>query len=179
MEDKILGFQFELVPTKPTHPSYNDGSNQDEPQKQPPEVFCKKGALKTHCKSPVPESLFQKTLLKKRLWHRILWNFYEHLFYKTYLGDCFWILKPNIKDWVLKNSTTVKTECMWCHKILKAKAINLKGKTRFSWNIADLEFTEAVVPRCFSKWVFLKILQYSQKSTSLFFNKSLFFYKVF
>ena len=40
MEDKILGFQFEPVSAKPTHPSYNDGSNQDEPQKQPPEVFC-------------------------------------------------------------------------------------------------------------------------------------------
>ena len=33
MEDKILGFQFEPVSAKPTHPSYNDGSDQDEPQK--------------------------------------------------------------------------------------------------------------------------------------------------
>ena len=38
-EDNILGFQFESVSAKPTHPSYNDGSNQDESQKQPPEVF--------------------------------------------------------------------------------------------------------------------------------------------
>ena len=30
MEDKILGFQFELVSAKP---SYKDGSDQDEPQK--------------------------------------------------------------------------------------------------------------------------------------------------
>ena len=45
MEDKILDFQFELVSTKPTHPSYNDGCDQDEPQKQPPEVFCKKMLL--------------------------------------------------------------------------------------------------------------------------------------
>ena len=33
MEDKIPGFQFEPVSAKPTHPSYNDGSDQDEPQK--------------------------------------------------------------------------------------------------------------------------------------------------
>ena len=60
MEDKILNFQFELVSTKPTHPSYNDGCDQDEPQKQPPEVFCKKTLLEisqTHCKTPVPDSL--------------------------------------------------------------------------------------------------------------------------
>ena len=40
MEDKIVGFQFEPLSTKPTHPSYNDGSDQDEPKKQPLEVFC-------------------------------------------------------------------------------------------------------------------------------------------
>ena len=32
MEDKILGFQFEPVSTKRTRPSYNDGSDQDEPE---------------------------------------------------------------------------------------------------------------------------------------------------
>ena len=42
------------------------------------------------------------------------------------------------------NGATVKTECMYCHEILEAKAFNLKGKTRLFWNIADLEFTEAV-----------------------------------
>ena len=31
MEDKILGLQFEPLSTKLTRPSYNDGSNQDEP----------------------------------------------------------------------------------------------------------------------------------------------------
>ena len=32
------------------------------------------------------------TLLKKRLWHRcFLRNFYEHLFYRAHLGDCFWL----------------------------------------------------------------------------------------
>ena len=35
MEDEILGFHFEPVSAKPTIPSYNDGSDQDEPQKQP------------------------------------------------------------------------------------------------------------------------------------------------
>ena len=39
MEDKILGFQFEPVSTKPTHPNYNDGSNQDERQKQEKKVL--------------------------------------------------------------------------------------------------------------------------------------------
>ena len=63
MEDKILGLQFEHVSAKPTRPSYNDGSGLDEPQQQPPEVFCKKRCLykfrKIHRKTPVPESLFQ------------------------------------------------------------------------------------------------------------------------
>ena len=47
MEDKILGFQFVLVSAKPTHPSYNDGSDQDEPQKQPSKLFCKKAHIET------------------------------------------------------------------------------------------------------------------------------------
>ena len=32
MEDKTLGFQFEPVSAKRTRPSYNDGSDQDEPE---------------------------------------------------------------------------------------------------------------------------------------------------
>ena len=32
MEDKIFGFQFEPVSTKRAWPSYNDGSDQDEPE---------------------------------------------------------------------------------------------------------------------------------------------------
>ena len=31
-EDKILRFQFEPVPSKQTRPSYNDGSDQDQPE---------------------------------------------------------------------------------------------------------------------------------------------------
>ena len=60
MEDKILGFQFELVSAKPTHPSYNDGSDQDEPQKQPPEVFFKNGALRKLTVKHLCQSLFKK-----------------------------------------------------------------------------------------------------------------------
>ena len=37
---------------------------------------------------------------------------------------------------------------MFCHETPEVKAFNLKGKARLSWNITDLEFTEAVVPRC-------------------------------
>ena len=74
MEDKILGFQFVLVSAKSTHPSYNDGSDQDEPQKQPSEVFCRKSALRNFANLTVKhldQSFFlKKTLLKKRLWHR-------------------------------------------------------------------------------------------------------------
>ena len=50
MEDEILDFQFEPVPAKPAHPSYNDESDQDEPQKQSPEVFYKKGFLRNFAK---------------------------------------------------------------------------------------------------------------------------------
>ena len=34
MEDKALGLQSELVSAKLSYPSYNDGSNQDEPETQ-------------------------------------------------------------------------------------------------------------------------------------------------
>ena len=44
-----------------------------------------------------------------------------------------------------------RLECVCCHEIPEVKAFNLKGKTRLSWNIADLEFTEAVIHGCFSK----------------------------
>ena len=44
-----------------------------------------------------------------------------------------------------------RLECMCSHEIPEVKAFTLKGKTRPTWNIADLEFTEAVVRRCFSK----------------------------
>ena len=69
MEDKILGFQLELVSTKPSHPTYNDGRNQDEPAKQPPKVFCKKGALRNLAKLTAKhlcQSLFYKKLCLKR-----------------------------------------------------------------------------------------------------------------
>ena len=53
MEDKILGFQFVPVSARPAHPSYNEGSDQDEPQKQPSEMFCKKSALRNFAKLTV------------------------------------------------------------------------------------------------------------------------------
>ena len=65
MEDEILGFQFVLVSAKLTHPSYNDGSDQDEPQKQPWEVFCRKSTLRNFAKLTVihlDQSFFFKKL---------------------------------------------------------------------------------------------------------------------
>ena len=56
---------FELVSAKPTHLSYSDGSDKDEPQKKPPEVFCKKGTLRNFTKLSVKllcQSLFFKKL---------------------------------------------------------------------------------------------------------------------
>ena len=64
MEDKIFDFQFVLVSAKPTHPSYNDGSDQDEPQKQPSEVFCRKSALRNFAKLTV-KHLYQSLVFKK------------------------------------------------------------------------------------------------------------------
>ena len=56
-------------------------------------------------------------------------------------------------------------ECVCCHEVPEVKAFHLKGKARLSWNTAALEFTEVVVCRCFSKYVFLKISLYSLEST--------------
>ena len=50
------------------------------------------------------------------------------------------------------------------YKFQKLRHFYLKVK-QDSWNMAALEFTEAVVHRCFLKSVFLKISQYSQKNT--------------
>ena len=64
MEDKILDFHSELLSAKLTHPSYNDGSDQNEPQKQPPEVFCKKGVLRNFAKLTV-KHLCQSFIFQK------------------------------------------------------------------------------------------------------------------
>ena len=73
-------------------------------------------------------------------------------------------------------------ECMCCPEIPEVKAFHLKGKARLSWNTAALEFTEVVICRCFSKYVFLKITLYSLENTCVgvaflkrFFLESLFF----
>ena len=112
MEDKILGFQFEPVSAKRTRPSYNDGSDQDEPE--------------TH-----------HNRLSSQEW-----------------CNC-------------QKSENMPTglECVCCKEIPEVKAIHLKGKARLSWNTAALEFTEVVVCRYFSKYVFLKISLYSLENT--------------
>ena len=51
------------------------------------------------------------------------------------------------------------------YKFRKLRHFFLKGRARHTWNVVALEFTEAVVHRCFSKKGFLKSSQYSQKNT--------------
>ena len=72
-------------------------------------------------------------------------------------------------------------ECVCCRKIPKVKAFHLKGKAILSWNTAALEFTEVVVCRCFSKYVFLKISPYSLENTcaGVAFFKKIFFWSHF
>ena len=128
MEDKIFGFQLEPVSAKRTRPSYNDGSDQDEPE--------------TH-----------NNRLSSQEW-----------------CNC-------------QKCEKMQTglECVCCHEIPEVKAFHLKDKARLSWNTVALEFTEVVVCRCFSKYVFLKISQYSLENTCVgvaclkrFFLESLF-----
>ena len=84
--------------------------------KQPLEVFYKKSVLKNFTKftgKHLCHSL--TTLLKKRLWHRcylwILWNFQEHLFYRTPSDDCFCTVIPfnvNISFlWLIRTNNIV------------------------------------------------------------------------
>ena len=128
MEDKILGFQFEPVSAKRTRPSYNDGSDQDEPETHHNRLSSQEWCNCQKCKK-MPTGL----------------------------------------------------ECVCCHEIPEVKAFHLKGKARLSWNTAALEFTEVVVYRCFSEYVFLKITLYSLENTCVgvaflkrFFLESLF-----
>ena len=163
MEHKILSFQFEPLSVKLTHPSYNNGSNQDEPQKQPPKVFCKKGSFRNFAKftgKHLCQSLFfnkvaglnPAKLLKKRLWHR--WfpvNFAKFLikpFLQNISGQLLW--EPEAQHNRLSSQEWCNCQNC-CHEIPEVKAFHLKGKARLSWNTADLEFTEAIVRRCFSK----------------------------
>ena len=88
-----------------------------------PKVFCKTGVLRNFAKftrKHLYQSLFfnkvaalrPATLLKKRLWHRcflwILWDFKEHLFYRTYLDDCFWMISVRAVDLNEKKSWELK-----------------------------------------------------------------------
>ena len=79
MEDKIIGLQFVLVSARPTHPSHNDGSDQDEPQKQPLEVFCRKSALRNFAKLTV-KHLYQSLFFKKLLKGTLVQVFYSEFF---------------------------------------------------------------------------------------------------
>ena len=112
MEHKILGFQFEPVSAKRTRPSYNDRSDQDEPE--------------TH---------------------------------HNRLGSQEWCNCQKCEK------MPTELECVCCYEVPKVKAFHLKGKARLSWNTAALEFTELVLFRCFSKYMFLKISLYSLEST--------------
>ena len=128
MEDKILGFQFEPVSAKRTRQSYNDGSDQDEPETHHNRLSSQEWCNCQKCKK-MPTGL----------------------------------------------------ECVCCHEIPEVKAFHLKGKARLSWNTAALEFTEVVVCRCFSKYVFLKISPYSLENTcaGVAFFKKIFFWSHF
>ena len=137
MEDKILGFQFEPVSTKPTCPSYNNGSTQDEPQKQPLEVFCKKRCSQKFCrihrKTPVSESLscvfqcfpvnfakfLRTSLLQNTSGRRLLEPETQH----NRLSSQEWCNCQNKK-------ISTRLECVCCHEIPEVKAFNLKGKIK-------------------------------------------------
>ena len=62
-------------------------------QKQPPKVFCKKGVLRNFAKftgKHLCQSLFFSKVAGLSI-ERFLWflrNFWEHVFYRTPLGDC-------------------------------------------------------------------------------------------
>ena len=105
----------------------------------------------------MPESLFKKALLKKRLRHRCFpVNFAKFLRTAFLLNTsgCL-LLEPETQhnrlssqEW--RNCQNCKKipnrlECACYHNIPEVKAFNLKVKTRLSWNIVDLKFTEAVV----------------------------------
>ena len=102
MEYEILVFQFEPVSARPTHPSHNDGSDQDEPQKQPPEVFCKKRCFqkfrKTHCKTPVPESLFKNNFIKKETLAQVFSNELCEISKNTFFTEHIWATASGTKN---------------------------------------------------------------------------------
>ena len=67
MEDKTLGSQYEPVSAKRTYSSCNDGSNQDEPQKQPLEVFFKKHVLRNFPELTVKKKILIKIFLQDKI----------------------------------------------------------------------------------------------------------------
>ena len=113
MEDKILGFQFEPVSAKTTRPSYNNGSDQDEPQKQPPEVFCKKGVLRNFARFTENICASVSFLLKRGQETR-----------HNRLSSQEWSNCQNCKK------MPARLECGCCHEIPEAKAFNLKDEAK-------------------------------------------------
>ena len=93
-------------------------------QKQPPEVFYKKGVLRIFTKftgKDLCKSLFfnkvaglrAATLLKKKLQHRYFpvkfIKFLRNLFYRTPPGDCFQVLQLYFSVWHIESKTNLQT----------------------------------------------------------------------
>ena len=57
--------------------------------------------------------------------------------------------------------------CVCCYEIREIKPFHLNDTPRLSWNAAAVEFTEAVICRCFSKQVFLNICNIYRKTPVL------------
>ena len=96
-------------------------------QKQPPEVFCKKGVLKNLAKFKGKHLwqglLFNKvagprpaTILKKRFWHRCFpvsfAKFPKTPFYRTPLDDCFWWYPNSNNDHLRKKTPEIWKFCV-------------------------------------------------------------------
>ena len=84
-------------------------------QKQPPDMFCKKGVLRNFAGGPV-------TLFKKRIWHRCFpVNFAKFLrtpFFQNNLGDCFCLVNTvpvDMELWLSLNVTWSQYHSNWSH----------------------------------------------------------------
>ena len=80
--------------------------------------------------------------------------------WKTYLEN----MEDIILNFQFEPVTAKPTRSYKAQKLRHKKVEQVKVK-QYSWNMATVEFTEAVVCRCFSKQTFLKNSQYLQKKT--------------
>ena len=107
------------------HRQHFFGAMRNNLQKQLLEMFCKKGVLRNFAKCTGKHlclCLFFNKVAKKRvsgtgIFLRIPRNFYEHLFYKTPLGDCFWNFKNKISR-VNKKKSKVQEKNMPCKRAI-------------------------------------------------------------